>query len=82
MEMFLGLLIGAVFFIATITAYSLGVKHGRIVKNDGVPNVNINPIKTYQTVKANAEAKKQMDLFTQGINNVLNFGEPFERKEG
>ena len=67
-------------FLMCVCAYSLGVKHGRTVKADGVPNVN--PIKAYKAVKADIEQQKQVDMFAQGLQNILSFGEPTETKEG
>lgn len=74
MDIILGLAIGLVFFIATITAYIIGIKHGRTIKADGVPNIN--PIKAVMDVKQDIDTKKQVDLFSEGLNNILNFGEP------
>lgn len=73
------ILLGLIFFIATVTAYSLGIKHGRIVRNDGVPNVN--PVKAVQQIKQDKEIKKQMDLFTEGLNNILSYGEEETKKK-
>jgi hypothetical protein len=80
LEIILGLVCGLVFFIATIVAYSFGVKHGRIVKDGGVPNVN--PVSVYKDVLESKESKKQMDLFSDGLNNILNFGEVLEERKG
>ncbi len=83
MEIIIGLLLGVVFFIATISAYTLGIKHGRIVKHDGIPNIN--PIGVLTERKTSKEIKQQHDEFMQGLQNILNFGESFDmpkKKEG
>lgn len=71
-ELLIGIGLGLFFFYCTIFAYSLGIKHGRIVKHDGVPNVN--PIKAVTDIKKESESKKQMDDITQGLQNILNYG--------
>lgn len=63
-------------FFMCICAYSFGVKHGRIVSGGGVPNVN--PIKAVEVVKAEKQAKQQMDVFAEGLQNIMNFGEPIK----
>jgi hypothetical protein len=73
MQILLGLAIGLVFFVATITAYSFGVKHGRIVKNDGIPNVN--PVKTVKVMQKKAEEEKKSDEIAQGLSNILSYGD-------
>lgn len=74
MDILIGLVIGLVFFSATITAYIIGIKHGRVVKADGVPNIN--PVKAYKAVKADIQQSKQVDLFAEGLANILSYGEP------
>ena len=73
MQILLGLAIGLVFFIATIVAYSFGVKHGRIVKNDGIPNVN--PVKAVKVMQKKAEEEKKHDEIAQGLSNILSYGD-------
>lgn len=73
MEMILGLFVGIVFFSATVGAYTLGIKHGKIIKNDGVPSVN--PVEIIKDKKAQEEAQKVADDLTNQINNMLTFGE-------
>lgn len=72
-------LLMASFFLCLIS-YSFGVKHGRIVKEGGIPNVN--PYKAYKAVKADVQAQKQIDAFAEGINNIMSFGEPMKDERG
>lgn len=79
MEILAGICIGIFFFVSNIIAYAIGVKHGRIVKDGGIPNIN--PIKAYKTAKNDIKTDKQFDLFSEGLNNILNYGEKFEQKK-
>jgi hypothetical protein len=79
MEILIGVFVGLLFFICTITAYIFGIKHGRTIKNDGVPNIN--PVKAYKVVKNDIKQDKQLDLFAEGLNNILSYGEHVEAKK-
>jgi hypothetical protein len=48
----------------------MGIKHGREVKQGNVPKVN--PIPQRQ----NKEDKAKQDKIQEGIQNILNYGEP------
>lgn len=72
-EIWIGLFVGLIFFVSTITAYSFGIKHGRVVKNDGVPNIN--PVKAIDNIRESKENKVTMDTFTQGLQNILSYGD-------
>lgn len=63
-------------YFSNIFSYSMGVKHGRIVKNNGVPNVN--PIEKVRERKKVKEEEKKIDNFAEGLNNILAYGD----KEG
>jgi hypothetical protein len=77
MVMALSMIFGLIMFLATVSAYSIGVRHGRVVKDGGIPNIN--PIRVISNVKAEAETKKEMDKFTQGLHNIMSYGEPLEK---
>ena len=79
METFMSLVVGIFFFASVVVAYCMGIKHGRIIKDGGVPNIN--PVSVYRDVLESKESKKQMDLFSEGISNILNFGEMFDNNK-
>lgn len=60
MNTLIGLITGLVFFIATISAYTLGLKHGKQLSNGNIPKINLNPTKTIVEVKEN-KAQKKLD---------------------
>lgn len=68
---------GILMFVSNIVAYSLGIKHGRVVKAGGVPEIN--PVKLYNKKQEEKAKKEEFDKFSEGLSNILNFGEPFER---
>ena len=80
MYLVIGLLAGVVFFVCTISAYVLGIKHGKSIKHGGVPNLN--PIKAHKEKKNQEVLKQEMDKFSEGLQNLLNFGEPFKEDGG
>jgi len=57
-------------YFSNIFSYSMGVKHGREVKQGNIPKVN--PIPQRQS---KAEKIKE-DKIQEGIQNILNYGEP------
>lgn len=64
----------ALLYVTNIFSYSMGVKHGRVVKEGGVPQVN--PVKIVEQKKQVKEDKVKQDLQQEGLTNILNFGEP------
>lgn len=62
MNMLIGLLVGVAFFIATIKAYTLGIKHGKQLINKEVPIFKmpdtINPLVYAEKLKDNKEKKE------------------------
>jgi len=77
--MIFGIALGLFFFIATIKAYTIGLKHGKQLANKEVPTINLNPIKAYTEHKEEKEAKTQQDLLEEGYQNIMNYdGNPQE----
>lgn len=76
----LGLALGLIFFIATIKAYTIGVKHGKQLSQSIVPNVNINPVKTFKDYLDKKEQNKNVDLVNEGWNgeNGINNYDPYK----
>lgn len=86
MQIAIGLFCGIVFFISTISAYCIGVKHGRCVKDDIQPVIELNPVKVIKESvdkkKAEKEEKEQSDLILEGLYNIHSYtGDP-QGKEG
>lgn len=75
----MGLIIGLVFFYVTIYAYTLGLKHGRQLSNDEIPEVKT-PIELIKEVKKDikesklqheqAEADKK---YTESLQKLINY---------
>lgn len=71
--MILGIVLGLFFFISTIAAYTLGLKHGKQLGNREMPTINLNPVKAYtKHVEAKAE-KTQQDLIDEGFKNIMSY---------
>jgi len=63
MNELIGLSLGAVLFIATVTAYTLGLRHGRELAKGIMPRLELNPIKPIlKAVERVKEEKKVKDL--------------------
>jgi len=63
MSELIGLSLGAVIFIITITAYTLGIKHGRELSKGITPRLELNPIKPIlKAVERVKEEKKAKEL--------------------
>ncbi len=71
--MIFGIALGLFFFIATIKAYTIGLKHGKQLANKEVPTINLNPIKAYTEHKEEKEAKTQRELELEGIANIFSY---------
>jgi len=81
-EILIGLGIGLVLFLCTIKAYTLGIKHGKQLISNSVPDVNLNPVKSFKQYVQDKETKKEDDLITEGLNNIFSYtGDP-QVKEG
>lgn len=73
MNIYIDIAIALFYFASTVTAYALGVKHGRIVRNDG--QIELNPKKIIASKKQEKEAMEQVDQLTKGLQNILSFGD-------
>ena len=63
MSELIGLSLGAVIFIITITAYTLGLRHGRELTKGNIPKLSINPIPSIvRAVEKREEEKKAKEL--------------------
>jgi hypothetical protein len=75
-----GLILGLVFFLCTISAYSLGIKHGKQMSEKIVPNLN--PIKAIKNHIENKEIKTKDDLVAEGMANIMRYDGSSQMKEG
>ena len=45
MNIVIGLCVGMVFFLCTLKAYTLGIKHGKQLSDKIIPTLELNPLK-------------------------------------
>jgi hypothetical protein len=64
MNILIGLIVGSVFFIATVKAYTLGLKHGRQLNNNQIPNIEINPVKPIVEAIEQKKEEKEAEILT------------------
>ena len=63
MSELIGLSLGAAIFLCTITAYTLGLRHGRELTKGNIPKLSINPIPSIvRAVEKREEEKKAKEL--------------------
>jgi hypothetical protein len=60
-------------YFSNIFSYSMGIKHGRIVKDGGRPQVN--PVEIAKEKKAIKLDKAKQDVFAEGLSNIMAYGE-------
>lgn len=78
----LGIVLGLFFFIVLVKAYTVGIKHGKSMANNSIPDVNLNPVKSFKQYVNDKEKKKEEDLITEGLTNIFAYtGDP-QVKEG
>jgi hypothetical protein len=71
----ISIIFATLLYFTNILSYVVGVRHGRTVKDNGVPQIN--PIKARTEHKQHKQEKQKNDLQREGLENILNFGEPF-----
>ena len=54
----ISLSIGALFFICTLSAYILGLRHGKTLASGNIPKLQLNPI---QAIIERVDAKKEAE---------------------
>jgi hypothetical protein len=62
MEIAIGLCVGAILFLSTMTAYLTGLKHGKQLSNAIIPQVNINPVKPIVEAIEQKKEEKQAEV--------------------
>lgn len=70
----LGLITGLVFFIATMTAYTVGLKHGKQLAKGNIPKVNLNPVKAVVEVIEQKKEEKKADTELEDIMSATREG--------
>jgi len=73
----LGIALGLFFFIATVKAYTLGLKHGKQLVSAIIPTITTSPLKLIKQHLENEKLKIKEDLTQQGIQNVATYN-PYE----
>lgn len=73
LNMIVGLSLGLVLFLCAITAYAIGLKHGRALAKGNIPEVRLNPVKaTIQAVEQRSQ-KKEAAKVTDELSDMLNY---------
>ena len=68
-----GLSVGLVFFLCTITAYTLGLKHGRELAKGITPRLDINPIPSIVRAVEKREEKKKAKELGEELADVMSY---------
>jgi c-di-GMP-related signal transduction protein len=58
-------------FLLIVWAYALGVRHGKAVRNDSVPQP-VNPIKAVERIVEDAQIKQEQEKMQDDLDAVLN----------
>lgn len=69
----LGIVLGLCFFIATISAYILGLKHGKQLSNGSIPTVNINPIKPIINAVEQQKQKREEKEIDKELADIFDY---------
>ena len=77
--MIIGLVSGLVFFLCLISAYLMGLKHGKLLYKKIVPSIN--PITSLKQYVNKREADKEIDKVNEGWEGINNYN-PYDVKEG
>ena len=74
LDIIVGLVIGFVFFVATVAAYAVGVKHGRVIAEGRIPEMN--PVKAVveqvQEMKTEFVESREMTREEKKMNEIVN----------
>ncbi|QGZ99424.1 hypothetical protein [Dehalobacter restrictus] len=72
-ELVIGLCVGTIFFIVTILAYTLGIKHGKLLSQKIVPEVNFNPIQAITKAVEQHKEKVEAEEASNDLDALLNY---------
>ena len=73
MSELIGLGVGLVFFLCTITAYTLGLRHGRELTKGNIPKLSINPIPSIVRAVEKREEKKKAKELGEELADVMSY---------
>ena len=73
MSELIGLGVGLVFFLCTITAYTLGLRHGRELSKGIMPRLDINPIRPILKVVERAKEEKRAKELGEELADVMSY---------
>ena len=73
MNILIGLAVGLVFFIATISAYTIGLKHGKLIQQGNIPKVNLNPVKAAYEAVEQHEQKKEEAKEAEELADIMSY---------
>ena len=73
MNELIGLSLGAVIFIITITAYTLGLRHGRELAKGNIPKLSINPIPSIVRAVEKREEEKRAKELGEELADVMSY---------
>lgn len=71
MEILIGLFIGIVFFIATISAYILGIKHKKQIDQGVIPKIN--PVKVIMDNVEQYRAEKKQEESEEELADIMSY---------
>jgi len=72
-ELLIGLSLGAVLFIATVTAYTLGLRHGRELTKGITPRLELNPIKPILKAVERVREEKKVKELGEELADVMSY---------
>ena len=73
MNELIGLSLGAVIFIITITAYTLGLRHGRELAKGIMPRLSISPIPSIVRAVEKREEEKEAKELGEELADVMSY---------
>lgn len=72
-ELIASLIIGLFLFVCTITAYCIGIQHGRELTKGNVPKINLNPVKPIIKAVEAHEEKKKAETLVDELTEALSY---------
>jgi len=69
----MGLILGAVLFLCSILAYTIGLKHGRELSKGNTPKLDLNPIKPILNAIEKHEDEKKAEALTDELDEVMSY---------
>ncbi len=73
MNELIGLILGAVLFLCSISAYIMGLKHGKELSKGNVPKIDINPVKPIIKIIDKHEEKKKTEELVDDLDIMMSY---------